>query len=80
MTDPSRFHPRGQYLEVHQTRDRVPSDYENLLGDALERAFASGVTEIEGIVDELIGYGVPAPNGQSWSTELLASELKRLGA
>lgn len=74
------FHPHGQFLEVHQTRDAEPNDYENLLGDALERAFASGVTEIEGVVGELVSYGVPAPNGQEWSVDLLASELKRLGA
>ena len=74
-----QFHPKGQYLEVHQTRDKEPGDYENLLGDALERAFAAGVTEISRLVQELADYGVPAPGGQSWSEDLLRAELKRLG-
>ena len=74
------FHPKGQFLKVHQHRDRDPSDYENLLGDGLERAFAAGVHDLEGVVAGLIEYGVPAPNGQSWSAELLAAELKRLSA
>ncbi len=75
-----QFHPEGQYLEVHQTRVIEPSEYESLLGDALERAFAAGVTEIEGIVQELINYGVPAPDGKSWDIALLRAELSRLGA
>lgn len=73
------FHPKGQYLETHQTRDSEPGDYENLLGDALERAFEAGVTDLEGVVQGLIDYGVPAPAGQSWSVPLLSEELKRLG-
>ena len=74
------FHPKGQYLEVHQTRAREPSDYENILADSLERSFAAGVHDLEGLVQGLIGYGVPAPNGQTWSAEFLAAELKRLAA
>lgn len=74
------FHPKGQYLEPHQTRDRAPSDYENVLGDALERAFGAGITDISRVVQELIDFGVPAPDGAAWSEELLRSELKRLGA
>ncbi|MGE3245246.1 MAG: recombinase-like helix-turn-helix domain-containing protein [Beijerinckiaceae bacterium] len=74
-----QFHPEGQYLDVHQTRDREPSEYENLLGDALERSFAAGVTDLEGVVTGLVDYGVPGPDGQSWSVELLRAELKRLG-
>jgi hypothetical protein len=75
-----QFHPKGQYLEVHQTRAGEPTEYESLLGDALERAFAAGVTDIEGVVRGLIDYGVPAPDGKSWTVELLQSELKNLGA
>ncbi len=74
-----QFHPNGQSLNPHQTRDRAPSDYENLLGDALERSFAAGVQDIEGVVQGLIDYGVPAPEGKSWNAALLESELKRLG-
>ena len=31
------------YLNPHQARDREPDDYQNLLGDAIERAYAAGV-------------------------------------
>ena len=30
------------YLNPHQARDREPDDYQNLLGDAIERSFAAG--------------------------------------
>lgn len=74
-----QFHPRGQALNPHQHRDHEPSDYENVLGDALERSFAAGVHDLDGIVKGLIDYGVPAPQGKTWTSEFLASELKRLG-
>lgn len=72
------FHPEGQYLEIHQTRDRTPGEFENLMGDALERAFASGIDDIDSVVQALVDYGVPAPDGQSWNADLLKAELKRL--
>lgn len=67
------------YLEVHQSRARAPSDYENLLGDALEASFAAGIHELAGIAAKMNQDCVPAPDGRSWSAELLAAELKRLG-
>ncbi len=72
------FHPKGQYLEVHQTRDREPSDYENILADSLERSFAAGIDTLDGLVQGLVDYGVPAPNGQKWTPDFLAAELARL--
>ena len=30
-----------RYLEPHQARMREPSQYENLLGDSIERAYAN---------------------------------------
>ena len=74
-----QFHPKGQSLNSHQHRDREPSDYENVLGDSLERSFAAGVQDLQGLVQGLLDYGVPAPGGKSWNTQLLAEELKRLG-
>jgi phage tail tape-measure protein len=72
------FHPEGQYLEIHQTRDRTPGEFENLMGDALERAFATGIDDIDSVVQALVDYGVPAPDGQSWNADLLQAVLKRL--
>ncbi|PHP66364.1 hypothetical protein CSC94_13800 [Zhengella mangrovi] len=69
-----------QYIVVHQSRDRDPTEYENLLADALEKAFAAGVTDVEGIVAGLVADAVPSPGGRTWTNELVLSELKRLGA
>ena len=68
-----------QYVVIHQSRDREPTEYENLLGDALEKAFAAGIADIDGVAAGLNTDAVPAPSGQSWTGELILAELKRLG-
>ncbi len=68
------------YLEVHQTRDREPTVYEDLLGDALERAYGQGIHDLDGIVALLNRDCVPTPGGVPWTDDLLKSELARLGA
>ena len=67
-------------LSPHQARDREPDDYQNLLGDAIERAFAAGIHDLPGLVASLNEASVPAPNGQPWNAELFQREMKRLGA
>ena len=49
------------YLNPHQARDRAPDDYQNLLGDAIERAFAAGIHDLPGLVGRLNEAGVPSP-------------------
>jgi hypothetical protein len=68
------------YLNPHQARDREPDDYQNLLGDAIERAYAAGIHDLPGLVASLNEAAVPAPSGQPWSSELFQREMKRLGA
>ena len=68
------------YLNPHQARDREPDDYQNLLGDAIERAFVAGVHDLPGLVGRLNEAHVPAPNGAVWTPELFQKEMKRLGA
>lgn len=68
------------YLNPHQARDREPDDYQNLLGDAIERAFADGVHDLAGVVERLNEVRVPSPNGQVWTAELFEKEMRRLGA
>jgi Recombinase-like helix-turn-helix domain len=68
------------YLNPNQARDREPDDWQNLLGDAIERAFAAGIHDLPGLVASLNEAKLPAPNGQPWSTELFEREMKRLGA
>ena len=71
---------QGLYLDPHQTRERAPTDYENLLGDALEKAYAAGVTDVPAICERLMADCVPSPGGKPWTPELFESEMKRLGA
>jgi hypothetical protein len=75
--DPARI-PR-LYLEPRQAQTRAPSDWENLLGDALEAAFAAGVWELEPLVGRLNEAGLRTPDGAEWTAERLAAELARLG-
>lgn len=69
------------YLEPHQARTREPTAYENLLGDAIERAFGMGVTELPDLVAALNQSGpLPQGHGTVWTDEMLVAELQRLGA
>jgi len=68
------------YLNPHQARTRAPTPYEDLLGDAIERAFALGVTELDDLVAALNQSGpLPQGHGTVWTSELLVAEMKRLG-
>lgn len=66
------------YVNPHQARQREPSQYEILLGDAMERAFGQGLWEIDQLVVYLNQSGPHAPNGQSWTSESFSMELNRL--
>lgn len=72
--------PQQQYLVVHQTRSEEPTEYENLLAEGIERSFAAGIHDIEGLAANLNVMCVPAPAGQPWTADLFATEMKRLGA
>lgn len=68
------------YLEVHQSRDHEPTQYENLLGDSIERAYAQGITDLGELVDYLNRTG-PAPrDGKLWTETAYAGEMARLGS
>jgi len=69
---------QDRYLDPHQARRRPPTEWESLLGDSLERAFAAGRHELAPIVEYLNDAGPSAPNGVPWTEELLQSELARL--
>lgn len=66
--------------QMHQYRLGEPTAYENLLGDALERAFAAGIHDLDGIVRQLNESGPAGPDGNPWTAARLESELARLGA
>ena len=68
------------YNETHQTRTAPPTAYESLLGDAIERAYAAGIHDLDGLVAYLNGSGPSGPNGQPWTPETYSREMARLGA
>jgi hypothetical protein len=74
------MHPKTLYNEPHQHRSAPPTSYESLLGDAIERAFAQGVHDLDGVVAYLNRSGPSAPNGEPWSSTTYQREMARLGA
>jgi hypothetical protein len=68
------------YLNSHQSRKREPTQYENLLGDALERAFAAGHWELAALIAQLNLTGPRAPNGETWSEALFLETMQQLEA
>ena len=68
-----------RYLDPHQARPRPPTSYEDLLGDAIERAFGAGHWELEALVVYLNKSGPLGPNGQAWTAASYQSVIKTLG-
>jgi hypothetical protein len=63
---------------VWQNRKAEPTQYENDFGDALERVFEAGATELQEVVDGLNRGGFRTPEGTQWNPERLAAELRQL--
>ncbi|MBL0420650.1 hypothetical protein JI739_09870 [Ramlibacter sp. AW1] len=68
------------YNDTHQTRSAPPTAFESLLGDAIERAYAQGIHDLDGLVAYLNRSGPSAPNGQDWTPENYQELMARLGA
>lgn len=62
-----------------QTRAAAPSEFENRLGDALERAFADGAATLAEVVAHLNAQGSRDAEGQAWSEASFQAQMKRLG-
>jgi hypothetical protein len=62
-----------------QTRASLPTDYENRLGDALERIFESGATDLQAVVAGLNTAGLRSADGREWTATLFEEEMRRLG-
>jgi hypothetical protein len=69
----------ARYFEPHQARTRAPTTYEDLLGDAIERAFGAGHWELDALVAQLNKSGPLAPNSQPWTAESFTATIKTLG-
>jgi hypothetical protein len=73
-------HPAALYNETHQSRSKAPTSYESLLGDSIERAFGSGIHDLDALVKYLNTTGPSGPNGQPWTPETYQQEMARLAA
>ncbi len=67
-----------RYLNPHQARRRPPTSYEDLLGDAIERAFGAGHWELDALVIYLNKSGPLGPNGTPWNAESFQAVMKTL--
>ena len=68
------------YLNPHQARRRPSTQYEDLLGDAIERAFAAGAHDLTSLVQRLNDTGPGAENGKPWTEESYRELMARLAA
>ena len=67
-----------RYLNPHQARRRPPTSYEDLLGDAIERAFGAGHWELDALVGYLNKSGPLGPNGAPWTPASFQTVMKTL--
>lgn len=67
------------YLNPHQARLRPATSFEDLLGDAIERAYASGIQDLQELVAYLNQTGPSAENGEPWTETSFCALMQRLG-
>lgn len=67
---------------AHQSRGRQLTDLEQNLAIALERIFATGEHDFDGVARELQEQGVPRPSGAGdpWTAASLETELQTINA
>ena len=70
---------QDRYLDPHQARERPPTSYEDLLGDAIERAYAAGIHGLPELIAQLNRTGPMGPNGQPWTEASFPAEMAKLG-
>jgi hypothetical protein len=68
-----------RYLNPHQARQRASTPHEDLLGDSIERAFATGIQELGELVAYLNQAGPRGPDGADWTADSFQAEMARLG-
>jgi len=79
MSTPSFPLQPDRYLNPHQARQRPSTPHEDLLGDSIERAFAAGIHDLEGLVAYLNQAGPRGPDGAVWTADTFQAEMARLG-
>ena len=75
---PEPSHAPDRYLQPRQAQHRAPTNYEDLLGDAIERSFAAGVHDLAGLVDSLNRQGMTTRAGQPWTEANYGPEMAEL--
>lgn len=68
------------FLNPYQARRRLPTAYEDLLGDSIERAYAAGIHDLAGLVAHLNSNGPNCPGGGPWTEQSYQAEVARLAA
>jgi len=68
-----------RYLQPHQARQREATVFEDLLGDAIERAFASGVETLPELIACLNRTGPAGENGLPWTEQRYLETIANLG-
>ena len=69
-----------RFLNPHQARQRTPTTYEDLLGDAIERAFAAGIHDLSGLVQALNDSDLASPTGEPWTDANYREAMAALAA
>jgi hypothetical protein len=68
------------YLQPNQARTRPNTQFEDLLGDSIERAFGNGVTELPDLLAHLNLAGPPCPlTTGEWTPDAYKTLMARLG-
>ena len=75
---PEPSHEPDRYLQPRQAQYRTPTNYEDLLGDAIERCFASGVHDLAGLVEGLNRQTMTTRAGAPWTEENYGPEMAAL--
>lgn len=69
----------GQVANIpFQTRSHPPTDFENQLGDALEKAFEAGAVSLDEVVAKLNEFGFRAADGSAWTAALFTATMQRM--
>lgn len=83
MMTRSPFPPESRlprlYTNSVQAQTRPPTDFENLLADALEAAFRAGADTPEAIAARLNADGVRTPDGEAWTGARFVEVIAMLG-
>jgi hypothetical protein len=79
MNDPSNIENQGKSYDADwEILDAREQAYRDGLGDGLEIVLGAGADTLAAIADGLNGHNIHGPKGQSWTVELLQSELERV--